>query len=120
MVMIDIPGCEGWVKIICTGGCITIHKILWGCLEKPYSNKKQLEKIKEMCEGKSFCRVQPSIELLGDDECPGANNYQMLMWATYSCDGGNDFTNDFIPRCLGYNETCKGDGLLSIVLSFPP
>ena len=28
MKQLDIPGCGGWAKIDCNGGCISIHKVL--------------------------------------------------------------------------------------------
>ena len=37
MTQVDIPGCGGWAKVDCNGGCINIHKvlnsylILWCC-----------------------------------------------------------------------------------------
>ena len=48
-----------------------------------------------MCDGKSFCRVEPTDKFFGYGvKCGGWKR----MWITYSCDGGDDDTTKGITE----------------------
>ena len=56
----SIPGLGGWIHLKCPGGCLTIHKVRWGCR---YESTAQLRIVRELCQGKKTCRIDPGRRL---------------------------------------------------------
>ena len=90
-VMQDLSG-GGTLSISCTGGCITIKKILYSCKARDQSEPTQLKTVKDLCEDKDICEVTATREMFGDEECPDVPDRDMNLWAIYRCNGGEDFT----------------------------
>ena len=113
----SIPSLGGWIHMKCPGGCLTIHKALWGCR---YESSTQLRIVKELCQGKQVCRIEPGRRLLGPHECDDERPQQHVLELMYSCDGGNDQTKanahppwlknitkvDCMPKC-GEDMYCQ-------------
>jgi hypothetical protein len=95
----DVVGCGGSLTIGCRGGCITVHKVLFSCKRANSSNIKQLENVKEVCQGREKCKLTSSGEFFGDDECPGVADDLMNLWIAYSCDGGRWTREIDNPTC---------------------
>merc|ERR1711974_380503 len=66
MIKKSIPSLGGWIHIKCPGGCLTVHKVRWGCR---HESTAQLRIVRELCEGKEACRIDPGRRILGPHEC---------------------------------------------------
>ena len=58
----SIPSLGGWIHMKCPGGCLTIHKAVWGCR---LESATQLRIVRDLCQGKDVCRIDPGKRLLG-------------------------------------------------------
>ena len=97
MIKKSIPSLGGWIHMKCPGGCLTIHKLRWGCRRE---STAQLRIVRELCQGKETCRIDPGRRLLGPHQCSKEHwSEHQLLKLTYSCDGENDKTwaNDQTP-----------------------
>ena len=95
----DIPLDGGWIFIRCST-CITIHKVMAGCVAGPtnpvhmslvghlkthvLSYLLWYHKIKNSCEGKTACDIYPN-SVMFDVACHPT--WWRRMWITYSCSG---------------------------------
>jgi len=68
----------------CTGGCITIHKVVHWC-RATANIDEDLRKVKEVCEGKEVCGFTPAPSFFGPKDCLGIKK----TWVVYSCIGGS-------------------------------
>jgi len=125
MNQMDLPGCGGSTDIVCTGGCITIHKVLYSCKEGR-SNSEQLKLIRDRCQDQKKCKVTADRETFGDEECPDTEEDSMKLWLVYSCDGGEDLTVIRKPTCnqvisklqrswLPSSKSCRGATEISLM-----
>merc|ERR1712236_28083 len=101
MINKDVYGCGGWIDIWCPGSSIHLHKALWSCTERDLDIMDlHLKKVRDMCEGKERCKIEPSNKLLGDEgECAGYPNEEKQLWLTYSCEGYEDKTEFNDAHC---------------------
>ena len=96
MIQKDIPGCGGSIDLLCTGGCLNIHKVTLPCLaildicrmlhvqvrytcrtkdSTPEPSIEQLDVVKKLCNEHDKCdKITPGRQLFGDTECPGKND----------------------------------------------
>ena len=122
MVQHDIPSQGGSIHMKCSGGCLSIHKVLYACKMAP-TKKAQLKAVQKLCQGKEECNVKPGEKLFGKVTCKESTKTP-LMWIVYSCDSGTDETTTNIPgdgggvepgKCLDEQGQMKQEDIPGIV-----
>jgi len=81
----------GRADIWCRGGCIHITKVVHDCLgnHERDARPEELEKVRNVCEGKSSCRVQsPNNNFFGFTPSCQTRNRVAQTWLKFNCIGG--------------------------------
>jgi len=81
----------GSAEIFCTGGCIHITKVVHDCLgnHKRDARPDELEKVRNKCEGKSYCKVEsPDSDFFGRTPPCQTRNKAAQTWFKYKCING--------------------------------
>ena len=75
-------------------------QVVYSCRKGSNSIADHLKLVEDRCQEKEKCEIVANRETFGYKECPDADDADMKLWLTYSCDGGgNDLTITRNPIC---------------------
>lgn len=106
-------------SVTCKGGCIQVLKAVHDCLDRE-STPAELDKVKDLCEGKETCVISNHPVFFGARTCVGTKN----SWLSVQCNNGTlsekhvdgpvritHHSRDFkgnMPEGNRFRGTCRG------------